>query len=258
MGKINISKFIANTKYTVKRHSPEILTGMGIVGMVSTTVLAVKATPKAIKLLDEKKSELKTEKLPAGEIVKTTWKCYIPSVTSGVCAIACVVGANSVHIKRNAALVTAYKLSETALIEYKDKVVETVGEKKEKIVRDKVNKEKVAKDPVKNKEIILTGNGNTLCYETFSGQYFKSDMETIKKAENVLNRELLEKGYISLNDVYEELGLNLTKMGNNLGWNTDDGLIDIYFSSQLADNGDPCIVIDFDVPPRYNYDRLVR
>ena len=187
-------------------------------------------------------------------MVKTTWKCYIPAaVTCGV-SIACLIGASSVNLKRNAALATAYKLSETALAEYRDAVVETIGEKKERTVRDKVAEERVKKNPVTKSDVIVTGNGTTLCFDAISGRYFQSSMQKIESAKNKINERMLCENYVSLNDLYDELGMEPTKIGEDLGWNIfTDRLIDISFSSQLADDGTPCLVMDYSVAPRHEY-----
>ena len=253
---INGSKFKSmfnNVKHNLDKHSPELLTGIGISCGITATVLAVKATPKAMILIDEKKEELETEKLPGVEIVKTTWKCYIPAAISGTISIACIIGANSVHSRRNAAIATAYKISETAFIEYKDKVIETIGEKSEKEIRDEIIKDKIEKNPPKRSEIIITGNGNVPCYDILNGRLFESSVEKIRRAENTINQTLLRDNYVSLNDFYYELGLDGVELGEDLGWNINDGLLEVEFSSQLLDDGKPCVVIDYNVAPKYDF-----
>lgn len=257
MGKGNISKIINEIQKAVIKHSPEILTGLGIAGMITTTVLAVKATPKALDLINDRKDELETEKLPPIEVVKTAWKCYIPATLTCVTSTACLIGASSVNLKRNAALATAYKLSESAISEYKDAVIDKIGEKKEQTIRDKVAEEKMKKNPVSSSEVFITEKGNTLCYDTISGRYFKSDIDRIKRAENAINKQLLDEMYVSLNDLYDELDLDHTKLGDELGWKIDDGLVELYFSSQLADDGTPCVVMDFTRAPKYNFSKLL-
>ena len=254
MSKTNLATLITRTRQFVSKRSPEILTGIGIAGMISTTVLAVKATPKAMNLIEMKKKEEWADKLSPVEIVKVAWKPYIPAIVTCVASTTCLIGASSVNAKRNAALATAYKLSETALSEYREKVIETIGEKKERAVRDKVAEEKVKKNPVSKNEVIVTGNGKTLCFDPISGRYFMSSIETIKRAENTLNKQMLHDitGYVSLNDFYDEIGLVHTSNGDDLGWNTNQ-LIDIGFSSQLNDNEEPSVVLDYLVAPKYDF-----
>lgn len=239
------------------KHSPAILVGLGITGMISATILAVRSTPKAMELIEEKKEELDTDELTKREIIKTCWKCYIPTMVSTGVSIACLIGANSVNSKRNAALATAYKISEKAYNEYRDKVIETIGEQEEKTIREKIAEEKIQKNPLKNNEVIITGNGNTLCYDSISGRYFECNMDKIKKAENSLNRMLMVDMYASLNEFYDLVGLPPVNIGHELGWNVDDGLIEIEFSSQISEDDRPCIVIDYSIAPKQRYSSLM-
>lgn len=254
MHKLNLANLVSNTRQFANKHSPEILTGIGIAGMITATVLAVRATPKALELLEEKKNEDWVDELSPLEVIKTAWKPYVPAAVTGVASVACLIGASSVNAKRNTALATAYKLSETALTEYREKVIETIGEKKEKTVRDKVAEERVKKNPVSKSEVIVTNNGTTLCFDPISARYFKSSIDKIKRAENELNKQMLHdiSGYVSLNEFYDELGLDHTSVGDDLGWNVDR-LIDISFSSQLNDNGEPSVVLDYLVAPKYDF-----
>ena len=255
--KKEIAKSFLSLKTAIKKHSPEILTGIGIAAMITTTVMAVRATPKALILIEERKEEIGAEKLEAMDMVKTTWACYIPAAITGTLSVACLIGASSVNARRNAALATAYTLSESALKDYQGKVIEMFGEKKNEAVKDAVAKDKVEKNPVVTREVIITEKGNTLCYDAISGRYFKSDIEKIKKAECELNRQMLDDMYVSLNDFYYEIGLDSVKLGDELGWNVDSGYIDLSFSSQLASDGTPCLVIDYSVAPRYDYRNLL-
>lgn len=255
--KKEIAKSLLSLKTAIKKHSPEILTGIGIAGMITTTVMAVRATPKALILIEERKEEIGVEKLEAIDMVKTAWACYIPAAITGALSVACLIGASSVNARRNAALATAYTLSESALKDYQGKVIEMFGEKKNEAVKDAVAKDKVEKNPVVTREVIITEKGNTLCYDAISGRYFKSDIEKIKKAECELNRQMLDDMYVSLNDFYYEIGLDSVKLGDELGWNVDNGYIDLSFSSQLASDGTPCLVIDYSVAPRYDYRNLL-
>ena len=257
MSKSKMAQLMRVAKTSITKHSPEILTGIGIAGMITTTVLAVKATPKAIRLIEEAKEE-KGEDLTKAETVKTCWKAYIPAAATCVASTACLIGASSVSIRRNAMLATAYKLSETAFSEYKEKVVETIGDEKEKIVREKVSEERIKKNPITKNEVIMTDYGDTQFYETLSGRYFKSDIEQIKKVVNYLNKDMLQDmfGTISLNEFYDELELERIDLGDELGWRVDKGLIEIDFTSKIADNGKPCIVLDYINAPYYGFDKL--
>lgn len=252
----NLTGLMKGAKATMVKHSPEILTGIGIAGMMTSTILAVRSTPKALRLLENAQKE-KEEALTIMDKTKATWKCYLPSAITGAISVACLICASSVNVKRNAVLATAYSLSETALREYREKVVETIGEKKEQIIKEKIDKDRLEKNPVSSSDVIVTRKGDTLCYDRIFGRYFKSDIDTIKRAINEVNRQIVVYGYVSLNDFYREIGLVPVEIGDDLGWNIDDRQIDIDFSSQLADDGTPCLVIRYSIAPKYDFERMI-
>lgn len=259
MNKPNLPKFFKTVQQFATEHSPEILMGVGLTAMVSSTVLAIRATPKAVRLIEAKKEELQVDKLTPVETVKTCWKCYIPTVVTGLGGMGCIIGSTSVSVRRHAVLATAYSLSETALTEYKEKVIETIGEKKEQIVREKIAEDRLEKNPVTNTEVIITGKGETLCYDHLSGRYFKSDIETIKRVVNELNRDMIQDMYVSLNDFYDRLDLEPTELGYVLGWSIDmnrKGFIEVDFSAKVAADGTPCIVVNYVNAPKYGFDQL--
>lgn len=254
MSKEGLKRTIKSAGRVLTKYSPGILTGIGITGMIGATFMAVKATPKALYLIEAKKEESEVEELTPVETIKTCWKCYIPATLTTVVSAACLIGASTVSAKRNAALATAYSISEAALREYQEKVVEVIGEKKEKAVRDAVAKDQIERDPVtKSEVVIIDSNSNTLCYEPLSGRYFKSTIDKIKKAEIKLDRQMIQEMYVSLNDFYWEIGLDETDLGDKMGWNLSKGYMDLSFSSQLADDGTPCAVIVYGIPPVYDY-----
>ena len=260
MNKPDLAKIAKSVRNSLIEHSPEILISIGIGGMVTTTILAVKATPRAVELI-KADSKANHDGDPYAytkvEAVKSCWKCYIPAAVTGVSSIACIVGASSVNSRRNAALAAAYTLSETALKEYKSKVIETFGEKKEQVVLDAIAKDRIDKNPVSKNQVFVTGKGKTRCYDWVSGRYFESDADKIKKAEIELNRQILADMYVSLNEFYDILGLDPIGIGEDLGWNIDCGTIDLYFSAQLDDEENPCLVLNYSVVPKYNYQRIM-
>lgn len=268
MNKLNLSQIAKRIQTTLAEHSPEILTGLGITGFGVAIVFAVRATPKALIRIQDAEIEKMDKQILAGkdpdeiisrltplEVVKATWDCYIPTVLTAVASTGCIIGASSVNLKRNAALATAYTLSETALKEYQEKVVETIGEKKEQAVRDSVAKDKIANNPIENHEIVITGTGNQRCYDAISGRYFESNVQTIRTAESALNKRLISEMYVSLNEFYMELGLPCTDLGDQLGWKIDGGGVDLTLSSQLCDDGVVALVIDYRIAPKYGYGR---
>lgn len=241
---VPIKQIAKNLGGVISKNSPQILTGLGCAGVVTTAILAVKATPRAIQLLEE------SEELNGLGKVKLTWKCYIPAGIVGVTSIACIIGANTISTKRNAALAALYSLSEAAFREYQGKVVETIGKTKDRQIRDEVAKDKVLANPVGNHEVIFTGKGDVLCLDALTGRYFKSDIEKIRQSVNELNRDLLSEMWLSLNDLYYALDLPNTVLGDEMGWDIDRGLIELDYSSQLDEYGTPVLVISSKVYPR--------
>lgn len=264
MNKESVTKIIKDVQNGISKHSPEILTGLGIAGMITTTILAVKATPKAlenIKADSRKNHDGDPYAYTKKEAIKSSWKCYVPAAITGTVSIGCLIGASSVNARRNAALATAYQISSNALNEYKEKVVETIGETKEKHIQDKLAQDKVDKNPAESNTIIVTGNGKTLCYDPQFNQYFESSIDAIKNAVTEMNHRMVTLGeeYVSLNDFYDELGVDRLDIGDDLGWNVGrDGKLKVTYSSTISKNNQPCVVIHYDIAPKYEYFKFNR
>ena len=262
MNKPNMTALFKSVKMAVSEHSPEILTGIGIAGMVTTTILAVKATPKALDLISDAEYEKydedgNREALTKVEVVKAAWKAYIPAAITGGVSIACLIGASSANAKRNAALATAYNLTATAFNEFKEATIETVGEKKEQAIRNKVAEKQIAKDPVNQSTIIVTNKGTTRFFDSLTKSRFEHDIESIKKVVNELNRRMINgEDYISLNEFYYELGLDDAPFGDDIGWNVTRGLIEVDFSAQLDNDNIPCIVLNYIVVPKRGFNNF--
>ena len=233
----------------VSKKSPEILVGFGLAGMLTSTVLAVKATPKALDILEQE-----DEDLTKIEVVKKTWKCYVPAAVGYCTSAACIIAATTTQNKRHAMLAGAYKLSESALLEYRSKVVETLGEEKEKEIRDSIAKDRVEDRPV---VVNCLGKEEFLCYDMLSGRYFKSSIDVIQKAVNDMNYKLLNDNILSLNEFYFELGMKPTDIGYEQGWDISKGMIEVSFSSIISEDDKPCIVMHFDNQPQYGFDRFM-
>lgn len=239
----------------VRKNNASILMGLSVGGFIGCAVSVGCSTPKALMLIEEKKLDLDKDKLSPVETFTTVWFCYLPAAFLACASIMCLLKANDIQLRHYASLAGAYALSESTLKEYKNKVIETVGEKKEKDIRDSLAKDRVDKNPVTNTEVIITEKGESLCLEPLSGRYFKSDIEKIRRAINEVNRRLILENYISLNDLYDELGLEYTELGDDLGWRLDSGLLEVDYSTQLASDGSPCLVMDFVSRPMHDYSK---
>jgi hypothetical protein len=247
---------------TLSSNSPTILSGLAIVGVVATAVLAVRATPNAgEKIIEaENQKNVWTEAQPVSqsefekagyipltqvEIVKATWTVYIPATVTGLATIACIVGSNQIGMRRNIALAGAYTLLDTGFRNYKDEVLALVGEKKEQTIQDNVLIKEIEKNPPKSSEVILVGGGDVLCYESLSGRYFQSDAETIRRAANDFNQELLNnRMYSDLNLWFDYIGLDPTDVGGVLGWSVERKL-DVFFTSHLTGDHKPVLAIAY-------------
>ncbi len=236
-------------------NSTSILSAVAITGVITTAILASKATVKASKKLEEFPHS-DTEPPTAKEMVKDCWTLYIPAVISGAATIACIVGANQIGLRRNAALLGAYSLADTAFREYKDEVVKQLGKAKEDKITTQIHEDKIAADPVTKSQVIITAGGDQLCYDTLTGRYFKSDIETIRQAANEINRRMVGGDmYASHDEFYSLVGLAACTMGNELGWNLEN-FIELIFSSHLADDGRPCLAMGYSRLPRADYTKF--
>lgn len=255
---MNIKPLLKSVKKVLTEHAPEILTGLGLVGMGSAVVMAVKATPKAQELVYDECEYEEVDKLSAKQTIKLVWKCYLPAGLTMLAAGSCIIFANKVSMNRQAALAAAYAMSEAAAKKYKDKVIEVLGENKEKReVHDAIHQDELDNHPVsKAGPIIAARGGETLCMDAWTGQYFRSDKDTIQRAINELNILIRNENEACLNDLYDILdakGLKNCKTGRSFGWNVDMGMVDPMFSSCLADDGTPCLVLDYYTKPRADY-----
>lgn len=243
-----VQQGVKNLGGVISRNSPAILTGLGCAGVLTTAILTGRATLRASEIL---KMEAPDEQLPAAEIVKLTWKVFIPPVLVGASSIACIIGANTINTHRNAALAALYSLSETAFREYKEKVVEEIGRNKELKVRDSIAQDRVTTNPVGDRTIIFTGNGEVLCYDALCDRYFKSSAEKIRQQVLELNEDLRNDMWLDLNDLYYAIGLPSTKLGNQVGFDMDKGYIQVDYTGTLTPEGQPCLSIDMTVYPKH-------
>ncbi len=231
-----------------KGHSADILIGTGIASMVASTVLAVKATPKAMDNIEERKAEKGVTKLTAKETVQVGWKPFIPAIISGVVGAGCIITGTGQHKNRQAALATVYAMSENTLKRYKDEVKKQFGEEKAKEIDKKVVKAKMKERPVivdadDSMFVQQTGHGQTLCYDSLSGRYFRSSINAIDRAVNNINKSLMNEHYVTVNELYNEIGIETIGAGSLIGWRADKDMCDIHYDTEMDDNGAPFVVL---------------
>lgn len=199
---MKIAKGLLKVGKIIVEHSPEILTAFGIVGFISSTVSAVKNTPKALEVLAQAEEE-KGEKLTGKEVVKHTWKFYIFPVVITILSIVCILGARKIENGRTAALLTACKVTEEASQKMDEATREVVGEKEYKKIQHKVAENNLKETPYVEGNVVNTRTGNTLYYEPYSNTYLRASRDFIDRGLNVFNRDLWNRQSVTINDYLE-------------------------------------------------------
>lgn len=236
----------------LKRNSSTILTCVGAVGVVATSVLTAKATPKAVLLLEQAEEE-KGEELTRFEKVLAATPAYIPSIVVGASTIACIFGANVLNKHQQAAMASAYALLDSSYKEYKNKVIELYGGEADRQVKNEIAKDKYDED-------LEVEDGKTLFYEEFSGRYFESTTEKVLRAEYELNR-MVNNGGAYLNDWFGLLGLIPADYGDFLGWSPtelwesyNESWVQFFHHKVFMDDGLECMIITLGTEPTFDFE----
>lgn len=260
------SEIVKKTLKFASDNSPTILTSIGVGGVITTAILAAGGAYKASGIVLAEQAFLdksawgrplageEAHQLTRKEKAQLTWMYYLPAVGSVVLTCGAIIGANRVADHRTAAMAAAFTISEKALVEYKDKVVETFGKTKGNRVQDAVMQDRVTNAPVPQSLIVMTGQ-KQLCFDAWSGRYFHSTMEDMKKAMNDLNYRILSDNYASLSDFYNLLELESTSSSDDIGWNVDK-LLDIHFATCISPEQTPAISMDYRVEPIRGFHRI--
>lgn len=240
-----MNSLLSKSQRFLKRNSATILTCAGAVGVVATTITAVKATPKALVLL-EKAKKAKGESLTTLEKVKIAGPVYILSVALGASTIACIFGANVLNKRNQAALMSAYALVDSSYKDYRKKVDEIYGEEAGTQVRAGIAKDKYDEHPIKVEE------GKRLYYDFFSEQYFEATPFDVQRAEYEINRTLMLDDCVYLDDWYKMIGIDPLEPRYNFGWTTSGNMdaywqtwVDFHHEKVELDEGLECIIISF-------------
>lgn len=266
---MNIKDFISvGTAVTSKavgranKFSPEILIGVGIVGLVTAGILAARATLKVEPIIDEVQTGLDTtqdwvdtkcrgytDATRRKDLVKIYGrgsfemvKLYGPSVTLAAASIACVLGGHHILKNRNVALAAAYKLVEASYSEYRKRVVSEIGEEREaKIYRGQYKQTVVNPDTGKKMTVMVQSENGHSPYSRFFDDFnspneYKKNRPDLNQffllsVQRYMNQRLKARGYLFLNEVYHALGMDDSAAGQVVGWmaNTEyggDGYVD--------------------------------
>jgi len=228
-----LNQVVRNTK----RNSPTLLSGAAVTGVLSTAYFSGKASWDAAHVLGRKDPAAVLDKK---ESFKLVWKLYIPAAASGAVTIVCIVAGTRIGIKRSVAAYSLLAASERAFVEYRDKVTEQLGERKEQAIRDSIAQDRVHNNP----PVLVIGTGSVLCMETHSGRYFMSDMETLRSSVNTINEKLNKHDEATLDDLYYLIGLQPTDTSARSGWDSNKAL-ELQYSTALTDDKRPCITFTY-------------
>ena len=233
----------------LKKNASTILTCIGSAGVIATSVMAVKATPKALALLENAETE-KRDGLTKIEKIKVVGPAYIPAVLIGASTIACIFGANILNQRQQAALMSAYALLNNSYKDYKKKIKELYGNDIDNIVQNEITKDKYNENPSQ------VENDMQLFYDEFSQRYFESTTENVIHAEHEVNRMLTIEHSIYLNDFYVLLGIDRVDYGDYLGWSMDkmteiqqNSWIDFHHQKVIMEDGLECTIISMYTEP---------
>lgn len=270
----------------IRKSSPNLMFGLGVAGMIGTVVLASKATLRVEDILDETE-ELRIqarEVLDSGnekysdqdfkqDMVKLYFrqgakltKLYAPSVVVGLASVGCLTGAHVTLTRRNAGLMAAYAAVDKGFKEYRNRVIDELGEDKDREFKFGVQEiEEVSQDK-KGNEVIKKRNGASRAsmYARFfddSNSNWSNDPETnlffLKTHQTYLNNQLQARGHVLLNDVFDALDMERTEAGCVVGWvkgNGDDfidfGIWDPEQIDRTYDfmvGNENCLLLDFNV-----------
>lgn len=208
-----MKKALSSSKLFMKRNAPTILTYVGGAGVITTAVMAAKATPKAMQILEQAEAE-KGEKLTGFEKVKAAGPVYIPTALMGAGTLACVFGANVLNKHNQASLASAYALLDNSYKEYKKKVEELYGVGANEEIRNDIAADKYEEADIQRVE------GFELFFDEFSGRFFRSTLAEVQRAEYEINRDLTLQDWATINDFYDYLKIPHVDGGDIIGWST--------------------------------------
>lgn len=254
---MNFGNIVKGAGQLLKRNSSTILTGLGVAGSVGAVILGIKVTPTVIRKLDRaylvknQDPDTPDESLTFVEVIKVAWKDYLPVVILEGAVIGCVIGAQSINLRRQAAWISAFTVSETALREYQERMSVEAPHKDQK-VRGDMAQAKLDANPISKSEVVIIGNGDQLFFEPTTGRYFMSNMQKVQKAVNDINFRVLNQNYASMNEFFTLLGLDSTDLGDELGW-TPEHELEVDYKTKLTEDDRPAIVLDYWRLPLKNY-----
>lgn len=249
--KFDIKNTVNSCKLAVSKHSPEILVVTGIVGVVTSAVMACKETRRLDPVLEAHKQnaeavhkkyaqnpdERAEKRELTGVYLKTGLgfvKLYGPSVTLGALSITGILASNNILRKRNMALAAAYATIDASFKQYRGRVIERFGEQVDKELRLGAHQEKIevtetdenGKEKKVKKNATIVDNpmpsdyARYFAYPEARAAEPNADYNAffLKAQQELANHMLRANGFLFLNDVYEMLGIEKSRAGQAVGW----------------------------------------
>lgn len=243
---------------SIKAHAAEISIGAGIATGVYAIVSGITATPKALKLMEAKKKELGVEQLTKKDVIKTTWKCYIPTAVSTVASGAFIIGGTVSLGRKAGAMAAAYSFVDSAFRDYKDAVKETVDEAKAKEIQTAADQKRVERMPESTPQIIVMTDDKQLFVDPFDNE-FVSTVADIKVACSIINRRIHDDSWCPYVDFRELVGLETygyysSSLYNEMGWFDEFDFNDMYMSPVKTKSGKSALALNFDLKSKNDKD----
>lgn len=244
----------------IKNNTPALLTAVGITGFVSTALLTAKAGAEGERILEQERwdraqagHKLHGETITNREAIELTWKQYIPAGITLLISAGCVIGSHKLSAKHQAALLGIATMSEGYLADYKEKVIEVIGEKAEKEIVNQVATDRIERAQP-NISQVLIAEEEVWCFDTITSREFKSTVERLRRAENEINHQTQHDWCASLNDFYDKVGLPRAEIGEDIGWNSDK-LLDLQITTTKFKDK-PMLAVDYRPRPTLNFQRV--
>lgn len=252
---MGFTNMLASVSAGFREHIPEVLTGIGIGGFITSIVLAVKATQKSEQQIYEKEHVL-GRPMTKKEVVADTWTNYIPTALCATASTASIICGAAEYKKRNAAIAALCTLAETTLADYKEEAKKLIGEEKEKEISDKID-EKTAQriEDSGQKPLYSKRCDNYLTvspwYDLYAGRPCYVSEDDLQQARNRCNERLNYGERVIVNDFYDELGLDHAQVGDDY-WdlNEQTGLIEFKSFGSHRSGGIAYSTFAFANPPK--------
>jgi len=203
---------------------------------------------------------VKIKPMSTGDKIWMYIRSYAPAVITLGLSIGCIFGANHINKVRMLQLAGAYALSRKELKEYKDKVKETIGDKKFNELSDSIVQDKILKNPPTEANTITPNMSNvpnlSLWYDDFSDRYFYSNADYIRRAETEANVQLNKYRELSPNDIYNLLGIKDCPAGDDVRWRqNDDNTVKVILKigTMLDDKQQPVGTMEMNSAPSSDY-----